>query len=79
MRMTSIYLKGKLVEGSMGHPPVMNVEGHFCPLVTKTDGSTHLCVTAIPYGHPKGCQAKPFKLLASGQRGRPWHPNLTFP
>lgn len=65
MRMTSIYLKGKSVEGSLGYPPTMNVKGHFCYLVTKTDGSRRLCVTEVPYWHPKGCQAEPFMLLAS--------------
>lgn len=55
--MTSISLKGKLVEVSTRYPPTMNVKGHFCYLVTKTDGSRGLCVTEVPYCHPKGCQA----------------------
>lgn len=39
MWMTFINLKVKLVEGSIRYPPTMNIKGHFCNLVTKTDGS----------------------------------------
>lgn len=56
MGMTSIYLQRKLVQVSTRYPLTMNVKGHFCYLVTKPDGSRGVCVTEVPYCHPKGCQ-----------------------